>query len=242
MEVTHREEEHYAEALTGHLAQYITPHRRENIEQVLNVRTRFMTVVLEDIYQSHNASAVVRTCECLGLQDLHIIESKSKYGVNKKVLKGSIKWVTMNRYKEKGGNNIATCYQSLRKEGYRILALAPAADGISLLDVPVDGKLALVLGNELDGLSDYALQHADAKVRVPMFGFTESMNVSVTAAISLNILSTRMRSLDIPWRLTESEKAVLRLEWYRKCVRRSDVVEKEFQKTFGRVRLQSPLK
>jgi len=222
----------YEEALTEYLARYITDNRKETIEQVLFDRTRFLTVVLEDIYQSHNASAVVRTCECMGLQDLHIIESRSKYGVNKKVLKGSNKWISMHRYKEKGANNISQCYESLRRNGYRILAMDPAPDGDSLFDIPINGKIALVMGNELEGLSAYAIEHADEKVRVPMYGFTESMNVSVTAAISMNILLTRMRSLDFTWRLSEDEKASLRLEWYRKCVRRSEIVEKEFGRTF----------
>ena len=233
MTVTPYEEDiQYSKALVEYLAQYLTLNRKATIEQVLAARTRFLTVVLEDIYQSHNASAVVRTCECMGLQDVHMIESRSKYGINKKVLKGSNKWITINRHKEKGGDNIASCYESLRKNGYRILAMDPAEDGVSLLDVPIEGKIALVMGNELDGLSTYAVEHADAKVRVPMFGFTESMNVSVTAAISMNILLTRLRSLDVPWQLTENEKDSLRLEWYRKCVRRCEIVEKEFQKSF----------
>lgn len=222
----------YEKALTEHLSQYITINRRTLIDQVLNARTRFLTVVLEDIYQSHNASAVVRSCECMGLQDLHIIESNSSYGVNKKVLKGSNKWITMRRYKEKKINNISTCYEVLRKEGYKILAMDPAKDGVSLSDLSLDGKLALVMGNELDGLSEYAVENADAKVRVPMFGFTESMNVSVTAAVSMNMLMTRIRATDLPWRLSEEEKDILRLEWYRKCVRRSEILEKEFKRDF----------
>src|ERR1044071_2498237 len=87
--------------LTDFLGQYITESRRATINRVLDQRTRYMTLVLEDIYQSQNASAVVRTCECMGLQDLHIVESKSKYSVNKKVLMGSNKWMNLIRYKEK---------------------------------------------------------------------------------------------------------------------------------------------
>lgn len=243
MALTPQEKEtSYNRALLAHLSQYITDNRKETIEEVLRERTRFLTVVLEDIYQSHNASAVVRTCECMGLQDLHIIESRSKYGVNKKVLKGSNKWITINRYREKGGNNIAKCYEMLRKNEYRILAMDPAPDGVSLFDVPIDGKIALVMGNELEGLSSFAAEHADAKVKVPMYGFTESMNVSVTAAISMNILLTRLRSLDLSWRLTEDEKAALRLEWYRKCVKRSEIVEKEFEKSYRSSQIPSAAK
>jgi tRNA (guanosine-2'-O-)-methyltransferase len=218
----------FAEALTSHLGQYLTEKRRVAVERVLDARTRYLTIVLEDIYQSHNASAVIRTCECMGLQDLHIIESRSKYGTNKKVLKGSNKWITMNRYREKSANNTEVCLNRLRSSGYRVLAMDPAPDGISIEEVPLSEKIALVMGNELDGLSGTALEGSDVKVRVPMAGFTESLNISVCAAISINILLTRLREAGIQMNLSDSEKESIRLEWYRKCVRGSDIIEREF--------------
>src|SRR5690349_13378568 len=140
------------ENLVVHLAQYLTDNRKASIERVLAQRTRHVTIVLEDIYQSHNASAVVRTCECMGIQDLHIIESKSKYGINKKVLKGSNKWITMRRYKEKSENNTLSCLKGLRESGYKLLAMDPSPNGVSLDDVPINDKVALIMGNELKGL------------------------------------------------------------------------------------------
>lgn len=219
---------HLELALTTHLAQYLTESRRATIERVLHNRTRHITIVLEDIYQSHNASAVVRTCECMGIQDLHIIESKSKYGINKKVLKGSNKWITMKRYKDKGANNTLACLEGLRKAGYRILALDPSPDGVSLENVPVSEKIALVLGNELKGLSERAATYADMKVKVPMSGFTESLNISVCAAVSMTILLNRIKASGIQIGLSSSEMDDIRLEWYRKCVRGSDIIEREF--------------
>jgi tRNA (guanosine-2'-O-)-methyltransferase len=218
----------FAEALTSHLGQYLTEKRRVAIERVLDARTRYLTIVLEDIYQSHNASAVIRTCECMGLQDLHIIESRSKYGTNKKVLKGSNKWITMNRYREKTANNTEVCLDTLRSSGYRLLAMDPAPDGVSIEEVPLSEKIALVMGNELDGLSGTALERSEVKVRVPMAGFTESLNISVCAAISINILLTRLREAGIQMNLSDNEKDSIRLEWYRKCVRGSDIIEREF--------------
>jgi tRNA (guanosine-2'-O-)-methyltransferase len=218
----------FAEALTSHLGQYLTEKRRDAIERVLDARTRYLTIVLEDIYQSHNASAVIRTCECMGLQDLHIIESRSKYGTNKKVLKGSNKWITMNRYRDKSANNTEVCLDKLRSSGYRVLAMDPAPDGVSIEEVPLSEKIALVMGNELDGLSVTALERSDVKVRVPMAGFTESLNISVCAAISMNILLTRLREAGIQMNLSDNEKDSIRLEWYRKCVRGSDIIEREF--------------
>jgi len=216
----------------NHLAQFVSDHKKAFIEKVLEQRTRYVTVVLENIYQSQNASAAVRTCECMGLQDVHIVEDTAKYHLNIRVLKGSYKWMDLHRYGYRKGNNIAACYDRLRKDGYRIFVADPAEDGISIDELDVTtGKIALVFGNELRGASPYSLAHGDQKVRVPMFGFTESLNVSVSVAICLNSLLQKLRRSDFPIGLSEQEKRMIRLVWYRKIVRRSDVVEREFLRT-----------
>lgn len=202
------------------------------MEKVLDARTRYVTIILEDIYQSQNASAVVRTCECMGLQDIHIIEDASKYSTNKRVLKGSDKWVDLIRYKEKKANNAANCFQALRDAGYKIYATDPAPDGISIHDIPLDQKIALVMGNELKGTSDQAIAQADAKVNIPMYGFTESLNISVSAAICLNTIIPKLRMSDIAWQLSDQEKENIRLKWYRSSVRKPDLIEREFLRLF----------
>jgi tRNA (guanosine-2'-O-)-methyltransferase len=221
------------ERITDHFSQYITDHKRQFIEKVLLGRTRHVTLVLEDIYQSQNASAVVRTCECLGLQDIHIIEEDSKYSVNKRVLKGANKWIDLYRYKMKGFNNTEICFRKLRALDYQILVTDPSPDGISIMDIPVDKKIAIVMGNELKGTSSYALDHADQKIFIPMHGFTESFNISVSAAICLNTLLNKVRQSNTSWQLTEEEKNALRLQWYRKVVRRSDLIEQEFLRSIA---------
>jgi tRNA (guanosine-2'-O-)-methyltransferase len=215
------------QALIDFLGRYLTDSRRLTIERVLDQRTRYLTLVLEDIYQSHNASAVVRTCECMGIQDLHIVESKSKYSVNKKVLMGSNKWMNLIRYKEKDKSNIAACYKQLKSDGYRIIATHPSA-GISIDDLPIDSKIAVVMGNELKGITKFALENADETVRIPMFGFTESMNISVSAALCIRSLASRIRDSAFEWKLTDAEKDELRLEWYRKSLKQPAIMEKEF--------------
>ena len=214
--------------IIDHFSQYITDHKKEFIEKVLNERTRHVTLVLEDIYQSQNASAVVSTCECLGLQDIHIIEDDSKYSVNKRVLKGANKWIDLHRHKLKGFNNTDICFRSLREKGYRILVTDPSPDGVPIHEISVNEKIAVVMGNEVHGTSDYALQHADQKIFIPMHGFTESFNISVSAAICLNTILTKLRQSNVNWQLSEEEKQTLQLQWYRKVVRRSDLIEREF--------------
>src|SRR5258706_4998102 len=175
------------------------------MQRVLAQRTRHITLVLEDIYQSQNASAAVRTCECLGVQDIHIIENNSKYSVNKKVLKGSNKWIDIYRYHEKKSDNSELCFSKLKSEGYSLLVTDPSPDGISIDEVEINKKIALIMGNELEGNSAIAKAYADKKIFIPMFGFTESLNISVSAAICLNVLLTKLRRSGIDWRLTEQQ-------------------------------------
>jgi tRNA (guanosine-2'-O-)-methyltransferase len=220
--------------LTDFLGQYITDNRRTTIERVLDQRTRYMTIVLEDIFQSQNMSAVVRTCECMGVQDMHIIEGRSKFATNKKVLMGSNKWMNLIRYKEKEKNNTAECYSKLRSAGYRVVATHPGS-GMSIDDLPIDSKLAVVMGNELRGTSKYALENADEVVRIPMFGFTESMNISVSAALCIRSLVTRIRNSEENWHLSDTEKADLRLDWYRKSLKQPSIMEKDFWAKRGKL-------
>lgn len=215
--------------LTDHFSKYITDHKRAFLEKVLDLRTRHITMVLEEIHQSQNASAVIRTCECMGIQDVHIIENEVKYSVNRRVVKGSYKWVDIIKYPKENG--AAMCYQQLKKKGYKILVTDPSPDGISIHDVPVDERIALVMGNELNGTSDYALSQADMKVRIPMYGFTESMNISVSAAICLNTLVPKLHQSEIPWQLSFAEKDDIRLRWLRKMIKRPEIMEREFLKS-----------
>lgn len=218
--------------LFDHLAQFVSDHKKTFVDKVLNERTRYVTVVLENIYQSQNASAAVRTCECMGLQDIHIVENTAKYQLNVRVLKGADKWLNLERYRERGENNTETCFKRLRSEGYRILVADPAEDGISIDEVDVDqSRMAIVFGNELRGASSYALDHGDQKVKIPMYGFTESLNISVSVAICLNTILGKLRQSQASISLSEEEKRIIKLSWYRKIVRRSDILEREFLRT-----------
>jgi tRNA (guanosine-2'-O-)-methyltransferase len=214
--------------LIDHFSKYISDHKKEFLDQVLNQRTRHITMVLEEIYQSQNASAVIRTCECMGIQDIHIVENEVKYSVNRRVLKGSYKWVDLIKYKGKDKSGAATCFEQLKKQGYKILVTDPSPDGVSIYDLPIDQKMAVVMGNELHGTSEFALSQADMKVRIPMYGFTESLNISVSAAICLNTLVPKMRASEVPWQLSQPEKDEIRLRWLRRMMKRPEIMEREF--------------
>lgn len=215
--------------VTAHFAQFISDHKLQGVEKIMNQRTRHVTVILEDIFQSQNASAVVRTCECMGLQDIHIVENISKYSINPRVLKGSHKWLDIVQHTSKQHDNTEACLTKLKGEGYSILAADPDEDGVSIHDVdPTQGKVALLFGNELRGVSKRALALCDKKVRIPMYGFTESLNISVSVAICLNSIVTKLRESGNAYGLSDEEKDHIRLQWYRKIVRNSELIEQEF--------------
>jgi tRNA (guanosine-2'-O-)-methyltransferase len=193
------------------LNQFITPERIEKQEGVLAERTKYITAVIEDIYQPHNASAVIRTCDCFGIQDLHIIENQNDYRVNPKVALGSGQWVNVVKHRELENNSVA-CIDELKAKGYKVVATTPHTEN-SIYDLSLDQPVALVFGNEKEGISDLVKDHADELVKIPMYGFTESFNISVSAALCLSLLSEKLRTTDIDWHLSEEEKTTLMVNW-----------------------------
>lgn len=214
--------------LTDFLATYLTPGRHEKIIRILDERTRFLTVVLEDIYDSMNASAVVRSAEALGIQDIHVIENRNKFEIRAKVTTGTFKWINLYRYNDPSKNNTPVCLNSLKDQGYEIWATTPHEPCESLDDIQMRGKTALLLGSEHLGLSAEALALADRRVKIPMRGFAESFNISVSAGISIYTIFNKMRAAGFNYHLTSEEKEELRYQWVRKTLRRADLIEKRF--------------
>jgi len=220
------------QALLNHLLKFITVKRNSLFDKVLSKRTRHITVVLEDIYQSQNASAVLRSCDITGIQDVHIIENNYEYAVNPDVALGSFKWLNLIKYSEHNTNTIAA-FNKLRSEGYRIVATTPHKNDQTLEDIPLDKKVALVFGTELTGLSTTAIENADEYLNIPMFGFTESFNISVSAALILYNLTNKLRNSAIEWHLTEEEKLDIKIEWAKRTIDRSDVMVRHFLKSYN---------
>ncbi len=218
-----RTKKEFLELLSG----YLTENRRKLFDKVIRYRTRHITVVLEDIYQPHNASAVLRSADLTGIQDIHIIENRNKYQVNPEVAMGSSKWLNLIKYNEYEDNTLAA-YDALRKAGYRIVATTPHKNDQMLDDISINGKMALVFGTELKGLSETAITHADEYLRIPMYGFTESYNISVSAALILFTLTEKLRKSQVPWQLSEEEKLEILVEWAKRTIKHADLFEKDF--------------
>jgi len=211
-----------------YLEGFITENKRMLFDKVIEQRTRHITVVLEDIYQSQNASAVLRSCDCFGVQDVHIIENRYEYSINPDVALGSTKWLNLKKYNTEDENTQA-CYKNLREQGYQIIATTPHKDELLLDELDVSRKTALVFGTELEGLSETAIEQADAWVKIPMYGFTESFNISVSAAIILWHLTERLRKSNIPWQLNDAERIETRLQWALSVVKHPDKHERAFR-------------
>jgi tRNA (guanosine-2'-O-)-methyltransferase len=206
---------------------YLTDKRKTTFKKVLENRTRFFAAVLEDIYQPHNASAVVRTCDIFGVQDLHVIENKYVNRVSKYVTKGSQKWITSYRYKS-DTNNTKICFEKLKEQGYQIIATTPHTNSL-LHDFDISKKTAFVFGAEAEGVSDYVKENADGFLKIPMVGFTESLNISVAVAIVLQEVTTKLRNSTLNWQLSEEEKENLYFKWVKKTIKNVEQIENHYQ-------------
>ena len=216
--------------LIKYLSKFATEHRIEMFDKIIDYRTNYITVVLEDIFQSHNASAVLRSCDCFGLQDVHIIENRNQYKINHDVALGSSKWLNLIKYNNSEENTL-DAISILKNKGYRIVATTPHSNNVNLEDFDLNkGKFALFFGTELTGLSETMLNNADEFLKIPMVGFTESFNISVSAAIILHHLSYKLRQSNIDWQLTPDEKDDLKLQWLKQSIKKADAIEKEFVK------------
>ncbi len=200
--------------LIEYLESFLTPRRLGLYEKVLNHRTNHFTVAIEDVYQLHNTSAVIRSCDVFGIQNVHVIEEVNIKRIDREIAMGAQKWVDVNRYPTTN-----ECLNKLKSKGYQIVATTPHDDSKVLQDFDVTKPSAFFFGREQQGLSDAVLKEADCKLHIPMVGFTESLNISVSAAITLQYVTSELRKTDLTWQLSEEEKLQKRLEWAKKAIK-----------------------
>lgn len=216
--------------LTAYLAEFVTAHKLELFEQMLDERTRHVRVVLEDVYQEYNASACLRSCEAFGIQNVHIVEADNPFRPDRETSRGTARWLTLRRHPTAG-----ECLESLRREGLRIVATSPDPAACDLYDLDVARPFALVFGSEKPGVSSTVVDVADELVRIPMHGFVESFNVSVAVALCLQHVIRTLRSTDAEWQLSESERERIRAIWIRNAIGfRLPEYERRFTEERGR--------
>ena len=209
--------------LLHYLEGFITENRKEGFLRVLQNRTKHFTIAMEDIFQLHNTSAVMRSCEVFGIQELNVIEQKFGKRIDTEIAMGAQKWVDVFRY-----NSVQSCMDEMRAKGYQIIASTPHDESCLLHEFDISKPAALFFGTERDGLSQEVLDQADGFLKIPMVGYTESLNISVSAAIIIQDITTRLRQSAINWHLTEDEILEKRLDWTRKTIKDIEFIERKY--------------
>jgi tRNA (guanosine-2'-O-)-methyltransferase len=199
------------------LSEHLTPRKREIFERIAANRTRYITFVLEDVYQPQNASAIFRSLESWGIQDIHSIENEHSLQVFRRVSKGAANWLSLHRHHETADNS-ASCMKYLKQQGYRIVATSFSANAFKPATLPLQEPVAIFLGTELTGVTENILNHCDYELCIPTWGFTESLNISVAAAVIAQTLANRLREEEIKWQLNSEEQLALKIEWARQSI------------------------
>lgn len=209
--------------LLDYLETFLSDRRKELFKEVIARRTNFFTVATQDVYQLHNTSAVIRSCDIFGIQNVHVVEEVNVKKIDREIAMGAQKWVDINRY-----TSTTDAISALRKQGYRIVATSPHK-GTMLQDFDISEKAAFFFGTETNGLSEEVMQEADEFLQIPMVGFTESLNISVSAAIILQDVTSRLRKSDLPWRLSAEEQILKRIAWAKKNLKNSAEIIARFE-------------
>lgn len=209
--------------LRAYLDPLVTEKRKQKFLEILKNRTKHFTVVLEDVYQMHNTSAVIRSCDVFGIQQVHAIEVQHKNVLDKEIAMGAQKWVDVSYH-----NSQEVCIEYLKANNYQIIATTPHRDSSYLNDFDVTKKSALFFGSEKNGVSQTVMDQADGYLKIPMVGFTESLNISVSAAIILQAVTDKLRKSEVNWQLTEEEVAYYELHWMKKTIKSIDKVMQRY--------------
>jgi tRNA (guanosine-2'-O-)-methyltransferase len=205
--------------LVEYLETYLTKNRIERFNKVLDNRTKHFTVATEDVYQLHNTSAVMRSCDVFGIQELHVIEERNVKRIDREIAMGAQKWVDLVRH-----HSTKEAIKAIKSQGYQIVATTPHEEDCDLADFDFTKKSCFFFGRETQGLSDEVMKAADCYLKIPMVGFTESLNISVSAAIILQAVTQKMRSSNLEWQLIETEKLQKRFDWCKKTIKSFDEI------------------
>jgi tRNA (guanosine-2'-O-)-methyltransferase len=183
--------------------------RRARIDAVLAERLASVTCVVEDVYDPHNAAAAIRSCEGLGLSELHVVERGTRFDPTSAVTLAAHRWIAIDHHA-----SVAAAADALRARGFRVYATLPDTD-TTIDTIDVARPVALVFGNEHDGMTDEAVAACDGAVAIPMHGMTRSFNLSVSVALAVSRIAERRRAhLGAPGDLADEVKARLRARWY----------------------------
>ncbi|HEA28921.1 MAG TPA: TrmH family RNA methyltransferase [Leeuwenhoekiella sp.] len=203
----------------AYLQSLVTPRRKQLFETVAATRTHHFTVAVEDVGHLHNTSAVIRSCEAFGIQQVQVVEDRFGKRIDREIAMGAQKWTSVQRH-----TSSQDAVEKLRGKGYQIVATSPHKKESTLANFDCTQPAALFFGSEAKGLSEQVLETADSFIYIPTYGFTESLNISVSAAIIIQELMARLRGSKIAWQLSNEEQQKLQLQWLKKHIKNVDEI------------------
>jgi tRNA (guanosine-2'-O-)-methyltransferase len=210
-------------ALYLHLCQHLSPNKITLFDQVWSQRNSALRLVLENIYQPLNASAILRTADALGIHWVDVIENEHPWTINRKIAKGALDWLHIQRHQA-----VEEVLLDLKKKGFQIVVTDFSPEAISIHDFVPEKPVALVMGTELSGISSIVKEMADVAVVIPMTGFSKSLNVSVAAGIALSHLTPHTQQLCSAFPFDEDEKYDALIQWACHSIYWSDTLVREF--------------
>lgn len=207
----------------------MTESRKQVLKDTLELRTKYVTLVAEHFIDEHNIHASIRSSECFGLQEFHNIpEEGVQLKKNRSVNRGAFHWTHVYDYEE-GKRSTEECIANLKARGYKIYASSSHIEtSFTPQNIPIDQPLAIVLGKEMTGISQETIDMCDGVITIPMYGFTESFNVSVAASLIIQPIIARIHESDYNWKMTEKEKSDLYYEWAWATIKSPDSFYKEW--------------
>ena len=216
--------------LVQYLKEFVVDERRTLFDEKIQQRTKHITIVLENIFQGRNISASIRSADCFGVQDVHVIENDNIFNDDSEVSMGADKWVSTTRY-NKQKHNTAKAIKKLKADGYQVIAATPHNANCDLYDIEIgEQKIALIFGAEVNGCSEETLKLSDKRMKIPMYGFTESFNISVSVSLCLQHLTYKLRNSAVNWRMTKEEQDKTLLQWLRNSIKSSSQIEEKYLK------------
>ena len=209
----------------------ITPNKVSMFERIAPQRSRHLVVGIENIQQDHNASAIMRSMDCLGFQELHLIEKNNSYQFQRDIALGAARWLDVAQHQE-GPEPVFDAIAQLKNKGYRIVATSPHHKAVTPQTIDISQPIALFFGAEKHGISEELLQNADELLHIPMHGFTESFNLSVSAAMVLSALRTRLEASEVNWLLPKAAQTMLKIEWCERILNGGPQLAQKFREEF----------
>ena len=208
------------QARIDYLSQFVMERRLERFRQILDLRTAYVQLALQDTYHMHNASAVLRSSDAFGMQRVHLIRDKFAKEIDTEIALGAQKWLDIQQH-----SSNESLFAYAQDQGMSLVATSPHKGAARIETLDLTRPVLIMLGTEREGLTDDAFAKADQTLHIPMYGFTESLNLSVTASLIFHGLRQRLEQSERSYGLVDKEKQRILLDWLRTSVKDSGRLE-----------------